>query len=96
MSFAGDTKNDLCAIFVKKPCCRRALLLGLLRASYLFAEREIRFTTRNFAAAELTVSLLAECFDIRYPVPFLRRQNEEYVYAVANVSVPATKSHNRI
>ena len=69
MSFAGDTKNDLCAIFVKKPCCRRALLLGLLRASYLFAEREIRFTTRNFAAAELTVSLLAECFAVRYPSP---------------------------
>ena len=69
MSFAGDTKNDLCAIFVKKPCCRRALLLGLLRASYLFAEREIRFTTRNLAAAELTVSLLAECFDIHHPVP---------------------------
>lgn len=64
MSFAGDVKNDLCAQFIKKPCCRRALLLGILRASYIFCDREIRFTTRSRAVAALTEELLSEVFGI--------------------------------
>lgn len=62
MSFAGDTKNDLCGLFVKKPCCRRSLLLGILRVSSLFSEDEIRFTTRSAPTAALTAALLSECF----------------------------------
>lgn len=64
MSFAGETKNDLCAVFVKKMCCKYALLFGLLRPSYLFSEREIRLTTRNAAVASLVSALLSECFSI--------------------------------
>ena len=64
MSFAGEIKADLCGQFVKKPCCRRALLLGILRASYLFLDREIRFHTRSCAVASLTAELLSELFGI--------------------------------
>ncbi|MCQ2431609.1 MAG: DNA-binding protein WhiA [Clostridia bacterium] len=70
MSFAGEVKADLCEQFVKKPCCRKALLLGILRASYLFLDREIRFTTRSRAAAQLTETLLAELFDIHVPFSY--------------------------
>ena len=33
MSFSSETKKALCASFIKKDCCARALLFGLLRFS---------------------------------------------------------------
>ncbi len=65
MSFAAETKTSLCEIKIKKHCCQRALLLGILRAAYLFCSREIRFTTRSHATAALTVQLLYELYGIR-------------------------------
>ncbi|MBQ8578784.1 MAG: DNA-binding protein WhiA [Clostridia bacterium] len=65
MSFAAETKNALCEIRIKKPCCKKALLLGILRAAYLFCGREIRFTTRSHATACLTGTLLWEVYGIR-------------------------------
>ena len=65
MSFASEVKENLCEQFIKKTCCRRALLLGILRAAYLFCDREIRFTTRNHPTAQLTEELLDELFGIR-------------------------------
>ncbi len=64
MSFTGDAKAALCALFVKKRCCRRALLLGILRAAGLFSEDEIRFTTRSRPTAHLTAELLSEQFGL--------------------------------
>ncbi len=64
MSFAQDIKKELCALYIKKPCCRKALLLGILRASYIFCEREIHFTTRSRTAAALAVALLSDVFGI--------------------------------
>lgn len=65
MSFSAETKNALCDMKIKKPCCRKALLLGILRASYLFCRREIRFTTRSSHTAALTRSLLSELYGIQ-------------------------------
>lgn len=64
LSFSAAVKEDLSALFVKKPCCRKALLLGILRPSYLFSEREIHFTTRSRATALLTQALLSDVFSI--------------------------------
>ncbi len=64
MSFAAETKSALCEIKLKKDCCKKALLLGILRAAYLFCSREIRFTTRSHAAATLAAALLYEVYGI--------------------------------
>ncbi len=70
VSFASQTKKALCEIRVKKKCCREALLFGILRAAYVFCDREIRFTTRSRQTALLTASLLDEFFGIRLCLPF--------------------------
>ncbi len=65
MSFAAETKAALCDIKMKKHCCEKALLLGILRAAYLFCEREIRFTTRSHPTATLTAQLLDSIYGIK-------------------------------
>ncbi len=65
MSFAAETKAALCELKIKKHCCEKALLLGILRASYLFCVREIRFTTRSHATAALTAQLLYDVYNIQ-------------------------------
>lgn len=77
MSFAAETKQALCEIRIKKSCCRKALLLGILRAAYLFCSSEIRFTTRSRRTAALTGALLEEIYGIH---TFSAAQPEESVY----------------
>ena len=64
LSFSAAVKEDLSALFVKKICCKKAPLLGILRPSYLFSEREIHFVTRSRAAVQLAKSLLWDVFSI--------------------------------
>ena len=59
MSFAGETKAGLCGIYLKKACCRRALLCGLLTGSVREGEETV-LSVRNGAAAKLTGELLRE------------------------------------
>ncbi len=63
-SFSAAVKEDLSALFVKKVCCKKALLLGILRPAYLFSDREIHFTTRSRAVVFLAETLLMELFGI--------------------------------
>ena len=64
VSFATQAKQNLCAINIKKDCCRRALLYGILLFAVNFDENKIRLITESETTAELTLKLLAELYHI--------------------------------
>ena len=61
MSFAQDTKNDICAIVCRNKCCRRALLYGILCSANTFRPDRIRLMTENERTSETVLRLLKEC-----------------------------------
>ena len=61
MSFAQDTKNDLCAIVCKKSCCRKAMLYGILSSANTFRTDRIRLITENERTSEAVLRLLKDC-----------------------------------
>ena len=64
MSFATQVKQSLCRINLKKDCCRRALLYGILLFAVDFDENRIRFITESDASSELTMKLLYDLYRI--------------------------------
>ncbi len=61
MSFAQDTKNDLCAIVCKSSCCRKAMLYGILSSANTFRIDRIRLITENERTSETVLRLLKDC-----------------------------------
>lgn len=61
MSFAQDTKNDLCAIVCKKSCCRKAMLYGILSSANTFRADRVRLITENERTSETVMRLLKDC-----------------------------------
>ena len=59
MSFASDTKNELCRI-VPQRCCRKAECYGLLLFGRSFSPASVSLTTENLAAARLAAQFAAE------------------------------------
>jgi hypothetical protein len=59
MSFASETKNELCRI-VPQCCCRKAECYGLLLFGRNFSPSGVTLTTENLAAARRTAQLAAE------------------------------------
>ena len=64
MSFAGETKAALCALFIKNDCCERALLWGLLRYGGDFSKERIRLCTNSAPVVRLCRELLLKHFSI--------------------------------
>ncbi len=64
MSFAIQAKQSLCTINLKKDCCRKALLYGILMFAANFDFERIRLITESEATAELTLKLLFDVFHI--------------------------------
>ncbi len=62
MSFADQLREELAAVAVKKPCCRRALLSGLLAGAERREGKEIFVCYGNGAAATLASELIAGQF----------------------------------
>ena len=62
MSFADEVRQELCQIPTKKPCCRRALIAGLLFGANIQNKKltEVRF--RNAGAADLTADLIQSLY----------------------------------
>ena len=60
MSFAQETKNDLCALACRHRCCRMALLYGLLLPANTFRADRIRLITENERTSESVLRLLKE------------------------------------
>ena len=61
MSYAGEVREELATLFVKKPCCRRAQLWGLLRFAAA-PDGSVRFLTHSHAVAQMTSDLLADLY----------------------------------
>jgi DNA-binding protein WhiA len=64
LSFAIQAKQSLCTINVKKDCCRRALLYGILIFAVNFEEDRIRLITESDATSALTLKLLKDLYHI--------------------------------
>lgn len=65
MSFSSETKTALCSSFVKKDCCARALLRGLMRYSgVLSGESAGEVHSKYGEIVRLTETLLQRCFGI--------------------------------
>ena len=65
MSFSMDTKNDLCALPVKKLCCKRAMLYAMLISGNLFSPERIRLITENERVSQTILRLLREVYGVR-------------------------------
>jgi DNA-binding protein WhiA len=76
MSFAAQAKISLCKINVKKDCCRRALLYGLLLFAVNFDESKIRLITESEATGELVLKLLSELYRIEGNLYVTDRKND--------------------
>ena len=73
MSFAAETKEALCALFIKNECCELSLLWGLLRYGGDFSE-EIAVYRRAIAAekTKLRQSCEAEAAAMRQLAEMLK------------------------
>lgn len=59
MSYAGEVREELATLFVKKTCCRRAQLWGLLRFAAA-PDGSVRFLTHSHTVAQMTSDLLSD------------------------------------
>ncbi|MBQ3864474.1 MAG: DNA-binding protein WhiA [Clostridia bacterium] len=86
MSFAYDTKAELCSIPVEEDCCRKSLLSALLHVggslTLSHAGMGLTVTTEHPAAARLTFRLLRECCQSRAQIRTYRveRLNKGHTY----------------
>lgn len=64
MSFASETKNELCRAGLTKPCCIRAELYGILLFSNTFDSREFRVLTEHRGFLQRTEKLLRRAADL--------------------------------
>lgn len=56
---------DLCAIPIKKMCCKRALLYGTLISGNLFTHEMIRLVTENERVSQAIIRLLREVYGVK-------------------------------
>ena len=64
MSFSSDIKLMLSGLTVKKPCCKKALLLGILCAHSHIIERRVELSTDNEKVSSLASWLFRQCYGI--------------------------------
>ena len=65
MSYSKDIKTELCGMEIAKPCCKRALLYGMLLFCTLFSRDKIKYITECRASAELFLHLLDALYTIK-------------------------------
>ena len=64
MSFAKETKRDLCGKVIENECCKRALLYGILLFSNTFSHSKIKLITESEPLKNLCVSEIKRQFGI--------------------------------
>lgn len=92
MSFSGETKNSLCAIRVKKHCCRCSLLYGMLLLSNTYRGDLIRMSTENERTSQTVMRLLEELYFIEGELKITERHTragEPYSSYTVTVRDPA-------
>ena len=60
MAFLTDIKSELCATTIKQPCCRRALLLGILLAKGEAREHKLYLRLADKEVLSLAIHLVKE------------------------------------
>ncbi|MBQ2686791.1 MAG: DNA-binding protein WhiA [Clostridia bacterium] len=64
MSYSSEKKEQLAALPVKRICCRKALLYGLLFPQNSFDSTVIEFTTDSRTTRDLVAALFDQCFGL--------------------------------
>ncbi len=64
MSFSSDVKIMLSGLPVKKNCCKKALLLGILCTHSNIEAQSVEFSTDNEKVSSLTSWLFRQCYGI--------------------------------
>ena len=64
MSFSSEIKSTLAGLTVKKNCCKKALLLGILSAHSNIENHTIEFSTDNEKVSTLAAWLFRQCYGI--------------------------------
>ena len=66
MSFAGETKGELCRTALNRKCCTQAEAYGVLLYCNPFSGREIRIITANDAFAQRLPKLFRRAFSLSF------------------------------
>ena len=66
MSFAGETKGELCRTALNRKCCTQAEAYGVLLYCNTFSGREIRIITENEAFAQRLPTLFRKAFRLSF------------------------------
>ena len=66
MSFAGETKGELCRTALNRKCCTQAEAYGVLLYCNTFSGREIRIITANDAFAQRLPKLFRRAFSLSF------------------------------
>lgn len=64
MSFSSEAKEELCSLS-RSPCCRRAMLYGLLQTGHAFSAAAISLLTEHEGVAALYAALLSEACGVK-------------------------------
>lgn len=67
MSFSSDVKKELSGVIPNKPCCRAALLYGMLEFGHAFDGNNVSLQTEQTAVADLYCHLIAQVCGVPEP-----------------------------
>ncbi len=67
MSFSADVKKELVGVIPNKPCCRAALVYGMLEFGHAFNRHDISLQTEQTAVADLYSHLVAQVCGVPEP-----------------------------
>jgi DNA-binding protein WhiA len=84
MSFASETKTELCKTIPQDFCCQKAECYGLLLFGRSFSNHAITITTENNAAAHRTAQLTAETAGaiVEISTSLVRRKERKSAFTV--------------
>ncbi len=85
MSFASETKLELCKVKPQRPCCRKAECYGLLLFGRNFSGHALTLATENGAVAHRVAQLTAEDMGVIVDITtsILRRREYKNAYTVS-------------
>ncbi|MBR4949576.1 MAG: DNA-binding protein WhiA [Clostridia bacterium] len=84
MSFAGETKKELCKSILRlDKCCKFAVLYGILLFGNKFSVNEIKIVTEKDFIKETVYSLFKELFDIEPKIRGKQRHDNQITYTIS-------------
>ena len=84
MSFAHNTKNELCRISTENECCAIAECYGMLLFGNTFSAREIRIVTGNQNLGKRLVERFSLAFSISFDVLPGQEKSGKQAYAISD------------